>query len=161
MFEILRGLSLTAGVACIAVLMAIGWDFVVGWRKAAERGEARTSYAMSRTVTKLATYYGALGVGFSIDLLLNIGRLWEMACLPALCRVPVVMIVVAVFECAVELFSIQESADAKLKKRMGRVTEVALGVAGRTELTKAIADAITEVMKNGKSDEDVEEREQG
>lgn len=151
--EGLRQLSLLAGIVCIAVFVAIMCDFVVGWRKAAERGEARTSYAMSRTVTKMATYYGALGVGFSVDVLLNVGRLWTLVGVPALHAVPCLMIVVAVFECAVELFSIQESADTKLKKRMGKVTEVALGAAARSDLAKVIADAIAENIKQTKKDE--------
>ena len=151
--EGLRQLSLLAGIVCIAVFLAIMCDFVVGWRKAAERGEARTSYAMSRTVTKMATYYGALGVGFCIDILLNIGRLWEIFGVQSLLRIPCLMIVVALFECAVELLSIQESADTKLKKRMNKVTEVALGAAARSDLAKVIAEAIAENIKQTKKDE--------
>ena len=154
MIDDLRQLALLASIACLAVLVAIACDFVVGWRKALERGEARTSYAMSRTITKMATYYGALGVGFSVDVLLNIGRLWTLVGVAALHSVPCLMIIVAVFECAVELFSIQESADTKLKKRMGKVTEVALGAAARTDLAKVIAEAIAESIKSNKQESD-------
>ena len=154
LIEGLRQLALLAGIVCIAVLLAIVCDFVVGWRKAKERGEARTSYAMSRTITKVATYYGALGVGFCIDILLNVGRMWTLVGFGVLHSVPCLMIVVAVFECAVELFSIQESADTKLKKRMGKVTEVALNAAARTDLAKVIADAIAENIKNKQSEDE-------
>ena len=115
MFEVIRQLALTAGVVSLAVLLAIACDFAVGWRKAKERGEERTSYAMSRTCTKLVTYYSSLGVGFAIDVLLNVGRLWDIIGAEPLQHVPACMVVIAIFLCIVEVISIQESAETKLR----------------------------------------------
>ena len=142
MINVIKELSLLAGIICIIVLCAITWDFVVGWRKAKVRGEARTSYAMSRTATKLVTYYGAMGVGFSIDLLLNVGQLWAIIGLTKLCHVPIVLTIISVFLCVVELVSIQESADTKLKKRMEKAGGIVMTAAGKVEIAKAIAEAI-------------------
>lgn len=142
MINVIKELSLLAGIICIIVLCAITWDFIVGWRKAKVRGEARTSYAMSRTATKLVTYYGAMGVGFSIDLLLNIGQLWAILGIERLAHVPIVLTLISVFLCIVELVSIQESADTKLKKRMEKAGGIVMTAAGKVEIAKAIAEAI-------------------
>ena len=142
MISVIKELSLLAGIICVIVLCAITWDFVVGWRKAKERGEARTSYAMSRTATKLVTYYGAMGVGFSIDLLLNVGQLWAIVGIERLAHVPIVLTLISVFLCIVELVSIQESADTKLKKRMEKAGGIVMTAAGKVEIAKAIAEAI-------------------
>ena len=142
MVNVIKELSLLAGFICVVVLCAIAWDFAVGWRKAKERGEARTSYAMSRTATKLVTYYGAMGVGFSIDLLLNIGQLWCIVGIERLTHVPLVMTIISVFLCVVELVSIQESADTKMKKRMEKAGGILMTAAGKNEIISAIAEAI-------------------
>ena len=155
MISVIKELSLLAGIICVIVLCAIAWDFVVGWRKAKERGEARTSYAMSRTATKLVTYYGAMGVGFSIDLLLNVGQLWAILGIERLAHVPIVLTLISVFLCIVELVSIQESADTKLKKRMEKAGGIVMTAAGKVEIAKAIAEAIKIATK------DINESEEG
>ena len=56
---ILHGLPLLATillVAMLAVLVAMGSDLCFGWRKAKMRGEARTSYAFSRSFSKFLLY---------------------------------------------------------------------------------------------------------
>ena len=155
MINVIKELSLLAGIICVIVLCAITWDFVVGWRKAKVRGEARTSYAMSRTATKLVTYYGAMGVGFSIDLLLNVGQLWAIVGIERLAHVPIVLTLISVFLCIVELVSIQESADTKLKKRMEKAGGIVMTAAGKVEIAKAIAEAIKIATK------DINESEEG
>lgn len=155
MISVIKELSLLAGIICVIVLCAITWDFVVGWRKAKERGEARTSYAMSRTATKLVTYYGAMGVGFSIDLLLNVGQLWAIVGIERLAHVPIVLTLISVFLCIVELVSIQESADTKLKKRMEKAGGIVMTAAGKVEIAKAIAEAIKIATK------DINEQDEG
>lgn len=42
------------------VLLLIGADLWSGYRKAKQRGEARTSYMLRKTVDKIARYYNAL-----------------------------------------------------------------------------------------------------
>ena len=56
-------LVLLSLVAMGLVNVAMGADLVSGWRKAKLRGEAHTSYAFSRTLSKFLLYMGILIVG--------------------------------------------------------------------------------------------------
>ena len=58
-------------VAMGLVNVAMSADLVSGWRKAKLRGEAHTSYAFSRTLSKFLLYMGILIVGGCIDILLH------------------------------------------------------------------------------------------
>ena len=61
MAQVLIDLARALGIEAVAILLSMFTDLVVGVRKARQRGEARTSYGLSRTATKLLTYYGAFG----------------------------------------------------------------------------------------------------
>lgn len=74
MIAVIIIMSRLLAVDSMAILFAMCWDLAVGLRKAKQRGEARTSYGVSRTATKLLTYFGAFGVGSCIDVLLHVGR---------------------------------------------------------------------------------------
>ena len=155
MTQTLIDMSRLLAMDAVIILVGMMWDLAVGIRKAQERGEARTSYGLARTATKMLTYYGAFGIGACIDVLLHVGRVWQLVGLAdTLDSVPVVATLIAIFLCIVEGISILENADTKAKKRMGKVADVALTAASKTELVELLARAITAAQENTKNKKD-------
>lgn len=151
MTQTLIDMSRLLAMAAVMIMVAMMWDLAVGIRKAQERGEARTSYGLARTATKMLTYYGAFGIGACIDVLLHVGRVWQLVGLAdTLESVPVVAVLIAIFLCVIEGVSILENADTKAKKRMGKVADVALSAASKTELVELLARAIVAAQENTK-----------
>ena len=149
MTQTLIDMSRLLAMAAVMIMVAMMWDLAVGIRKAQERGEARTSYGLARTATKMLTYYGAFGIGACIDVLLHVGRVWQLVGLAdTLESVPVVAVLIAIFLCVIEGVSILENADTKAKKRMGKVADVALTAASKTELVELLARAIVAAQEN-------------
>lgn len=152
MTQTLIDMSRLLAMGAVIILVAMMWDLAVGIRKAQERGEARTSYGLARTATKMLTYYGAFGIGACIDVLLHVGRVWQLVGLAdTLESVPVVATLIAIFLCVIEGVSILENADTKAKKRMGKVADVALSAASKTELVELLARAIVAAQENTKN----------
>ena len=155
MTQTLIDMSRLLAMDAVIILVGMMWDLAVGIRKAQERGEARTSYGLARTATKMLTYYGAFGIGACIDVLLHVGRVWQLVGLAdTLDSVPVVATLIAIFLCVIEGVSILENADTKAKKRMGKVADVALTAASKTELVELLARAIVAAQENTKNKED-------
>ena len=155
MTQTLIDMSRLLAMDAVIILVGMMWDLAVGIRKAVERGEARTSYGLARTATKMLTYYGAFGIGACIDVLLHVGRMWQLFGLAdTLETVPVVATLIAIFLCVIEGVSILENADTKAKKRMGKVADVALTAASKTELVELLARAITAAQENTKDKEE-------
>lgn len=103
--HILKGLPLMYLIevlAMVIVIVAIGMDLMFGWRKAKIRGEARTSYAFSRTITKFALYEGVLLICLGIDTLIHFA--WAMFAETVYC-VPLVSCLCAIVLCIVEIWS--------------------------------------------------------
>lgn len=151
MTQTLIDMSRMLALSAVIVLVAMMWDLAVGIRKAQERGEARTSYGLARTATKMLTYYGAFGIGACIDVLLHVGKVWQLFGLAdTLQSVPVVAVLVAIFLCVIEGISILENADTKAKKRMGKVADIAMSAASKTELVELLARAIVAAQENTK-----------
>ena len=149
MTQTLIDMSRLLAMDAVIILVGMMWDLAVGIRKAQERGEARTSYGLARTATKMLTYYGAFGIGACIDVLLHVGRVWQLVGLSdTLESVPVVATLIAIFLCVIEGVSILENADTKAKKRMGKVADVALTAASKTELVELLARAIVAAQNN-------------
>ena len=149
MTQTLIDMSRLLAMDAVIILVGMMWDLAVGIRKAQERGEARTSYGLARTATKMLTYYGAFGIGACIDVVLHIGRVWQLFGLAnTLQSVPVVATLIAIFLCVIEGVSILENADTKAKKRMGKVADVALTAASKTELVELLARAIVAAQNN-------------
>lgn len=154
MTQTLIDMSRLLAMDAVIILVGMMWDLAVGIRKAQERGEARTSYGLARTATKMLTYYGAFFIGACIDVLLHVGRVWQLVGLAdTLDSVPVVATLIAIFLCIVEGVSILENADTKAKKRMGKVADVALTAASKTELVELLARAITAAQENTKKED--------
>ena len=142
-----------AGGGALAILTAILWDLAVGVRKAKLRGEQRTSYGLSRTATKLLTYYGAYGVGLCIDSLLHFGRVWELLGIDKLNGVPIIALLIGVFLCVVEILSIRESADEKMRKRFNAAEATLIKAASKGELVEMLAKAIAAAQESGKGND--------
>lgn len=152
MTQTLIDMSRLLAMAAVMIMVAMVWDLLVGIRKAQERGEARTSYGLARTATKMLTYYGAFGIGACIDVLLHVGRVWQLVGIAdTLDSVPVVATLIAIFLCVIEGVSILENADTKAKKRMSKVADVALTAASKTELVELLARAIVTAQENTKN----------
>ena len=149
MTQTLIDMSRLLAMDAVIILVGMMWDLAVGIRKAQERGEARTSYGLARTATKMLTYYGAFGIGACIDVLLHVGRVWQLVGIAdTLESVPVVATLIAIFLCVIEGISILENADTKAKKRMSKVADVALTAASKTELVELLARAIVAAQNN-------------
>ncbi len=91
-------------------------DLWSGIRKAKKRGEYTSSRGLRRTIEKLAKYYNVI-FAFTIADLLQLGFFWNYnieneASVPLL---PFVTAAGAAIVCAIEIKSIYESADKKLK----------------------------------------------
>lgn len=102
-------------VVMVAVIVAMGVDFVSGWRKAKIRGDEHTSYAASRTLTKFLIYEGMLLIGVCMDTMIHFA--WAMF-MDGAYYVPLATISIGIILCVVEIWSVREKADHKQRKRM-------------------------------------------
>lgn len=102
-------------VVMVAVIVAMGVDFVSGWRKAKIRGDEHTSYAASRTLTKFLIYEGMLLIGVCMDTMIHFA--WAMF-MDGAYYVPLATISIGIILCIVEIWSVREKADHKQRKRM-------------------------------------------
>lgn len=75
-FDGMGVMYMLAVLVMVAVIVAMGVDFVSGWRKATLRGDEKTSYAASRTLTKFLIYEGILLIGVCIDTMIHF--VWAM-----------------------------------------------------------------------------------
>lgn len=143
-FAILNGLGLMCMVSVVAMVMvmvAMAVDLVSGVRKAKQRGEARTSYGFSRTLTKFLFYEGILLISQCIDVLLHFG-LHRFIETPY--DIPIVVILMGIVLCGVELWSVFEKAEDKQRRRAGQIV-----AAGATLLDKeALAGLLSELIRD-------------
>jgi hypothetical protein len=124
------------------VLVAIAVDFVSGYRKAKQRGEARTSSGLRRTVDKAVRYYSLMIIALLFDCIVMF-----------FLNYPIVTFIFAGFLFAVELKSIWEKADKKTKKtELDTILEIAELVKNKEDLVSKIIEIIKE--KSQKQPED-------
>ena len=114
-FEGMDVMYMLAVVVMVTVVVAMGVDFVSGWRKAKERGDEHTSYAASRTLTKFLIYEGMLLIGVCMDTMVHFA--WAMFASGAY-YVPLATIALGIILCIVEIWSVREKADHKQRKRI-------------------------------------------
>lgn len=136
-------LSMITAVVAIIVILAMSIDLASGLYKASIRGERKTSFGLQRTTLKCITYLGSILICFGIDVLVHMGKLWDAVGWGWLVGIPVFAILIGVFNCAVELKSVREKADAKAdretwKSLMGLIKDLRQSEA--TELIKALQD---------------------
>lgn len=108
-------------VAMVAVMIAMSMDLMFGWRKAKERGDARTSYAFSRTINKFALYEGVLLISCCIDTLIHF--VWAQFS-TGVYSFPVASCILAMVLCIVEIWSMKEKADEKTRNNLNTAIKV-------------------------------------
>lgn len=123
--HILNGLPVMYLIVVVAMCVVIGamcMDAAFGWRKAKLRGEARTSYLFSRSITKFALYEGVLFISAGIDTLIHF--VWAQFNTSTVHCVPLASILVAITLCIVEIWSMREKADEKTRNNVNHAIEV-------------------------------------
>lgn len=143
-------LFVVVGMMC-APLAFIALDYWSGIRKAKKRNERIRSDKMKRTVDKVARYYNAILALLVLDILqisafvfLHIYNGWSAYTFPLFTFLAVI------FVAAIEIKSIIEPADAKERKEMAQVTELAKAIAEHKSDPKEIAEAIAAYLQNEK-----------
>lgn len=114
-FEGLGLMYMLAVIVMITVAVAIGIDFVSGWRKAKLRGDEHTSYAASRTFTKILIYEGIVLIGICMDTMIHFA--WAQF-MDSAYYAPLASVAFGLILCIVEAWSVKEKADKKQRKRM-------------------------------------------
>lgn len=125
------------------VIVAVMADLISGVRKAKQRGEVRSSYGFKRTVDKLAKYFNALIALTVVDCMQILGIWyldnWYGYHIPVF---PLVTLAGAIGIGCIEVRSIYEKADDKIKNEYQEVAkflaEIAKNKASTDELTKVI-----------------------
>ena len=144
---ILHGLPLLATillVAMLAVLVAMGSDLCFGWRKAKMRGEARTSYAFSRSFSKFLLYMGMMIVSGCIDMLIH----FVMYMFNVYYYVPVVAIGIAIVLCVTEIWSMKEKADEKTRNSIKNAIDLVQKTLTHDQIVSVLAEAMRQANKN-------------
>ena len=143
-------LFVTTGML-LTPLIFIALDYWSGIRKAKKRGEKMRSDKMKRTVDKVARYYNAILAMVVLDviqisafLFLHIYNDWTAYTFPLFTFIAVM------FVAAIEIKSIIEPADAKERREMRDVTELAKAIASHKSDPKEIAEAIAEYLSDKK-----------
>lgn len=137
----LINLSLVTAIVALVVVVSMAIDLASGLYKASLRGEAKTSFGLQRTTLKCITYLGSVLICYGVDVLVHLGKLWEALGWNWLLGIPVFAILIGVFNCVVELFSVREKADSKADKRaIKNVLAIVKGLreSELTELVKAL-----------------------
>ena len=143
-------LFVTTGML-LTPLMFIALDYWSGIRKAKKRGEKIRSDKMKRTVDKVARYYNAILAMVVLDIIqisafvfLHIYNDWTAYTFPLFTFIAVM------FVAAIEIKSRIEPADAKERREMRDVTELAKAIASHKSDPKEIAEAIAEYLSDKK-----------
>lgn len=140
-FEGLDIMYLLAVFVMLAVLTAMLVDFVSGWRKATERGEEHTSYAASRSLTKILIYEGIVMIGVCMDTMIHFA--WAMF-MDSAYYVPLVSVLFGTVLCIVEAWSVKEKADHKQRKRMDDAAAALASVLDRETIRTLLQNRLRE-----------------
>lgn len=149
--EWLSNLSLITAVVALVVVVAMAIDLASGLYKASLRGEKKTSFGLQRTTLKCITYLGSILICYGIDVLVHMGKLWEAIGWEWLIGVPVFALIIGVFNCAVELFSVREKADSKADKRAFKQIMAIVKELRQSEATELVK-ALQEITDNSKKE---------
>ena len=131
---IINGLPIMYLIVVVAMCVVIGamcMDAAFGWRKAKLRGEARTSYLFSRSITKFALYEGVMFISAGIDTLIHF--VWAQFNSTSAYCVPIASSLVAITLCIVEIWSMREKADEKTRSNVNHAIKVVADAIQREE----------------------------
>lgn len=135
---------LTIGaVVMLLVLAAMIIDLASGLYKAKQRGDARKSEALRRTLSKFISYQGGLLIAIMVDLLISLLHFWQLIGIDLLQAVPVVTILVGIFLLVVEFMSVREKADEKTRHKQAEAAQLLASL-----LTKEDAAALLRAIIN-------------
>ena len=146
--HIIQGLPVMYLIVVVSMCVVIGamcMDAMFGWRKAKLRGEARTSYLFSRSITKFALYEGVLFISAGIDTLIHF--VWAQFNSSTVHCVPLASILVAITLCIVEIWSMREKAEEKTRSNFNHAIKVVTDVLQKeqaVEIAKHIIDKAAE-----------------
>ena len=150
--HIIKGLPIMYLIVVVAMCVVIGamaMDAMFGWRKAKLRGEARTSYLFSRSITKFALYEGVLFISAGIDTLIHF--VWAQFSTTSIHCVPLASILVSITLCIVEIWSMHEKAEEKTRSNFNHAIKVVADVLQKeqaVEIAKHIIDKTAEGGSN-------------
>ena len=135
----------------IEVFIMILADLWSGVRKAKLRGEVRSSYMYKKTIDKIARYYNAL-IALTVIDAMQMGGVWYLDgyygwSIPIF---PIVTLLGALGVSLVELKSIYEKADEKVKGDYKDVAMLAAEIAKHKAEPAEIAQAVVEYMNKDK-----------
>lgn len=127
------------------VTIAMIFDLISGWRKAKERGEARTSYGLRRTVNKSVMYYALMLFAFMFDC---IGTFFY--------PLPYITMIAAGFLIFIEGKSIFEKAHDKDKRKLNKSLEdLAVLLGHKDDLINGVAEIVKKYVNEQKDNNDV------
>ncbi len=137
----------------IEVFIMILADLWSGIRKARTRGEVRSSFGYKKTIDKIARYYNAM-IALTVIDAMQIGGIWYLTCyygwsVPIF---PVITLLGALGISAVELKSIYEKADEKVRGDYKEVAALAIEIAKHKTEPAEIAQAVGEYLSKAKEE---------
>lgn len=123
-------------------------DLWSGIRKAKQRGEVRSSYGYKKTIDKIARYYNAL-IALTVIDAMQMGGIWYLTCyygwsIPIF---PAVTLLGALGMSLVEIKSIYEKADEKVKDDYKGVAALAAEIAKHKSDPADMIAALGEYLK--------------
>ena len=140
-------LFVTTGML-LTPLIFIALDYWSGIRKARKRNDPIRSDKMKRTVDKVARYYNAILAMVVLDVIqisafvfLHVYNDWSAY------TFPLFTLIAVLFVAAIEIKSIIEPADAKERRELKEVTELAKAIAEHKSDPKEIAEAIASYLQ--------------
>ncbi len=139
-------------IAMIVVIVAMSMDLAFGWRKAKLRGEARTSYAFSRTITKFALYEGVMLISCGIDTLIHF--VWAQFNHTTAYIAPLASCLVAIVLCVVEIWSMREKADDKTRANFNQAIQIVADAMSKEQVSEIVKKVITDDKKTTDDGED-------
>ena len=146
---LLEGTRPMLAIACacaLFVMLAMLIDLVSGLYKAKLRGELRTSYGLSRSVSKFILYGGSVMIALMVDIMVHYSRLFVLMKLLPIVGVPVITCLVSVFLCVIEFLSIREKAEDKVRKRMDKTLGAIIELVGRERLRDILAERVDSTL---------------
>lgn len=134
------------------VLLMVGADLWSGVRKAKLRGETRTSYGLRKTVSKLTQYYNILLALTVVDCM-QMGGFWYLDSyydyhVPIF---PVITLIGAIGIGIIEIKSIYEKAEDKVKSEYQEVAILAAHIAKNRDNPEDIAKVVMDYIQNSKN----------
>lgn len=146
--QLIALLFVVLGILIIPLVM-IALDYWAGIRKARKRGEPIKSDKMKRTIYKVSKYYNGIFALMVLDVMqisgfvfLHLFNGWDAY------TFPVFTFAAVGFVAVVEIKSIYEPADAKEKKEMEEVAELAKAIAAHKSDPEEIAEAIAKYLND-------------